>query len=61
MSPTGHSRRPRLGNLLFTILVPGSGAILVPRWILQRFESTASATAWPAAAVIALGFALYLS
>jgi protein-S-isoprenylcysteine O-methyltransferase Ste14 len=60
MSPQGTAVSLALRNLLFTIVVPGSGAILLPRWILQRFDSTASATAWPAVALIALGLALYL-
>jgi hypothetical protein len=60
VSPQGTAVSLALRNLLFTIVVPGSGAILLPRWILQRFDSTASATAWPAVAVIALGLALYL-
>jgi protein-S-isoprenylcysteine O-methyltransferase Ste14 len=49
-----------LRNALFTVVVPGSGAILLPRWILRRFDHTATATAWPAVAVIAFGVALYL-
>jgi protein-S-isoprenylcysteine O-methyltransferase Ste14 len=47
-------------NLLFTVVVPGTGAVWLPSWILTRFDPTAVATAWPAVAVIALGTALYL-
>ncbi len=49
-----------LRNLVFTLVVPVSGAVLLPRWVLSRFDSSADPTAWPAVAVIALGVALYL-
>ena len=47
-------------NLLFTIVVPGAGAVWLPWWVLTRFYSTAGAVAWPALAIIALGVTLYL-
>jgi protein-S-isoprenylcysteine O-methyltransferase Ste14 len=47
-------------NLLFTIVVPGAGAVWLPWWVLTRFDATATAAAWPALIVIALGAALYL-
>jgi protein-S-isoprenylcysteine O-methyltransferase Ste14 len=47
-------------NLLFTIVVPGAGAVWMPWWVLTRFDSTAVAAVWPALFVIALGTALYL-
>jgi protein-S-isoprenylcysteine O-methyltransferase Ste14 len=47
-------------NLLFTIVVPGAGAVWMPWWVLTRFDPAAAATAWPALFVIALGAALYL-
>ncbi len=47
-------------NLLFTIVVPGAGAVWLPWWILTRFDAMAVPAAWPAVAVIALGAALYL-
>jgi len=47
-------------TLLFTIVVPGAGAVWLPWWILTRSHPTAGPVAWPAAAVIALGAALYL-
>ena len=50
-----------LRNLLFTIVVPGAGAVLMPWWVLRRFDATAAAAAWPALVVIAVGAALYLS
>jgi protein-S-isoprenylcysteine O-methyltransferase Ste14 len=49
-----------LRNLLFTIVVPGAGAVLMPWWILRRFDATAAVAAWPALAVVAAGAALYL-
>jgi protein-S-isoprenylcysteine O-methyltransferase Ste14 len=49
-----------LRNLLFTIVVPGSGALLMPWWVLRRFDPTAPAVAWPALVLIAVGAALYL-
>ena len=50
-----------LRNLLFTIVVPGAGAVLMPWWVLRRFDTTGAAAAWPALVVIAVGAALYLS
>jgi protein-S-isoprenylcysteine O-methyltransferase Ste14 len=46
-------------NLLFTLVVPGAGAVLLPRWVLARFDSAAAPTSWPAVAVIVVGIALY--
>ncbi len=47
-------------NLLFTIVVPGSGAIWIPWWILTRGGAIPTAAAWYAVALIAAGAALYL-
>jgi protein-S-isoprenylcysteine O-methyltransferase Ste14 len=47
-------------DLLFTLVVPVSGAVLLPRWVLSRFDNAAAPAALPAVAVIALGAALYL-
>jgi protein-S-isoprenylcysteine O-methyltransferase Ste14 len=47
-------------NLLFTIVVPGAGAIWLPWWVLKRFDPAAVPAAWPAVAVIAIGAGLYL-
>jgi protein-S-isoprenylcysteine O-methyltransferase Ste14 len=49
-----------LRNLLFTIVVPGAGAVLVPWWVLRRFDATAAGAVWPALVVVAAGAALYL-
>ena len=48
-----------LRNILFTLVVPGAGAVLVPWWILAG--SGAAATQWAAVVLIALGVALYLA
>ena len=49
-----------LRNLLFTIVVPGAGAVLMPWWVLRRFDATAAVATWPALVVVAAGIALYL-
>ncbi len=48
-------------NLLFTVVVPGSGAVWIPWWILTRGGATPEPVAWYAASFIAAGAALYLS
>ncbi len=47
-------------NILFTIVVPGSGAVLIPWWILTRGSATPEPVAWVALVPIAVGAALYL-
>lgn len=47
-------------NLLFTLVVPGSGGVWIPWWILTRGDATPQPVAWPAIALIAAGAALYL-
>ncbi len=42
-------------NFLFTVVVPGLGAVLIPRWVLARFDRTASPTEWQAVVVITVG------
>lgn len=49
-----------LRNLLFSIVVPGSAAVLVPWWILTRGGATSAPMERPAVAVIAVGAVLYL-
>jgi protein-S-isoprenylcysteine O-methyltransferase Ste14 len=46
-------------NILFTVVVPGAGAVWIPWWILTRGGAAPSPRAWPAVAVIAAGAALY--
>ncbi len=50
-----------LRNLLFTLVVPGAGAVWIPWWILTRDGATPRPVAWPALVVIAAGAALYLA
>jgi protein-S-isoprenylcysteine O-methyltransferase Ste14 len=47
-------------NLVFTVVVPGAGAVWAPWWILTRNGHTATPAAWVAVVVIAAGAALYL-
>jgi protein-S-isoprenylcysteine O-methyltransferase Ste14 len=49
-----------LRNLLFTVVVPGSGGVYVPWLILTRGGASPTPVAWPAGAVIAIGVGLYL-
>ncbi len=68
---SGHAARRRvpprqvwslaLRNLLFTVVVPGSGGALVPWWILTHGQAAPEPAAWPAVAVIAAGAALYVA
>jgi protein-S-isoprenylcysteine O-methyltransferase Ste14 len=48
-------------NLLFTLVVPGSGAVWIPLWILSRRGSMPTPAAWYAASLIVIGAVLYLS
>jgi protein-S-isoprenylcysteine O-methyltransferase Ste14 len=56
-----HSWSLAIRNLLFTVVVPGLGGVVIPWWILTHAESTPAPVAWPAVALIALGAALYFS
>jgi hypothetical protein len=60
MNRTSSTLSLTLRNFLFTLVVPVSGAVLLPRWVLTRFDNAAAATEWPAVAVIAVGVTLYL-
>lgn len=48
-------------NLLFTVVVPGSGAVWIPWWILTRGGAIPTPATWQAASFIIIGAALYLS
>jgi protein-S-isoprenylcysteine O-methyltransferase Ste14 len=48
-----------LRNVLFTIVVPGSGGVYVPWLILMRHGGWPTPAAWEAVVVIAVGVALY--
>jgi len=60
MKQPGSTLSLALRNLLFTVVVPVSGAVLAPRWVLRSFDPTAEPTMWPAVAAIAFGAVLYL-
>ena len=51
MNPTmrhaGSALSLALRDLLFTLVIAVSGAVLAPRWILTRFHATAAPTVWP--------------
>ncbi len=49
-----------LRNLLFTVVVPGTGGIYLPWLILTRHGAAPTPVAWPAVAVISAGVGLYL-
>lgn len=48
-------------NLLFTVVVPGLGAVYVPWWILTRGDAMPTPIAWYAITLIFIGVALYFS
>ena len=48
-------------NVLFTFVVPGSGAVWIPWWLLTRGGKPPQPVAWPAVTLIAAGAALYLA
>src|SRR5512133_3226413 len=47
-------------NLLFTVVVPGLGAVWVPRWTLTSEGRGPAPPAWAGIGVIAAGAALYV-
>ena len=46
-------------NAVFTVVVPGLGAVWLPWWLLTHDHGTPAPTAWEAVPVIAAGAALY--
>jgi len=48
-------------NFLFTLAVPGLGAVALPWWILTRSGGAPVPTGWYSLGVIAAGAALYLT
>jgi len=48
-----------LRNLLFTVVVPGLGGVLIPWWILAHSHATLDPAAWYAVVVIVFGALLY--
>src|SRR5499427_5749557 len=49
-----------LRNLIFTLVVPGAGAIYAPGWILTRGGATPHPVAWYGLALIVVGVGVYL-
>lgn len=52
--------RLALRSILFTLVVPGAGAVAIPWWLVARSIPTTARFAWPGAILIALGAGLYL-
>jgi protein-S-isoprenylcysteine O-methyltransferase Ste14 len=50
-----------LRNVLFLVVVPASGAMYGPWWILTREGGSPRPIEWPALALILIGIALYLA
>jgi protein-S-isoprenylcysteine O-methyltransferase Ste14 len=50
-----------LRNVLFTLVVPGAGAVYAPWWILTRGGGNPQPVIWPAMAIITGGVVLYLA
>jgi protein-S-isoprenylcysteine O-methyltransferase Ste14 len=48
-------------NFVFTLVVPGLGAVWIPFWILSRSGVTPEPVAWYAVSFIIMGTALYLA
>jgi protein-S-isoprenylcysteine O-methyltransferase Ste14 len=48
-------------NLLFSVVVPGLGAVVLPWWILSRRGATPARLQLPALAVIAVGGGIYVA
>jgi len=50
-----------LRDALFTLVVPGAGAVYAPWWILTRGGANPRPEAWPAITLIVAGVALYVA
>jgi protein-S-isoprenylcysteine O-methyltransferase Ste14 len=50
-----------LRTLLFTLVIPATGGVYLPRLIQTREPSAPAATGWPGVALIAAGVGLYVS
>ena len=53
--------RLALRNVLFTLIVPGAGAVYGPWWILTRGDASPRPVVWPAVALIIGGVVLYIT
>lgn len=49
-----------LKNIVFTLVVPGTAAVLVPWLVLHNAQPTFDLLTWPGALLIVLGFLLYV-
>lgn len=49
-----------LRNLVFMIIVPATGAVYAPWWILTRGEGSLRPVVWPALLIIVVGVAVYV-
>jgi protein-S-isoprenylcysteine O-methyltransferase Ste14 len=59
-SSMGRTLGPILKTILFTLVVPGTVAILVPRWLLGGFRTPQNRPlTWLGAAVFVVGAAIY--
>ncbi|HLZ28108.1 MAG TPA: methyltransferase [Chloroflexota bacterium] len=50
-----------LRNIVFTLVVPGAGAVYAPWWILRQSGPTPEPVAWYAGIVIVAGVTLYVA
>jgi protein-S-isoprenylcysteine O-methyltransferase Ste14 len=50
-----------LRNLLFTVVIPGLGAVCIPWWILTHSPAASKPSEWTGVVLLALGAALYVS
>ena len=49
-----------LRSTLFTLLVPGTGAVLIPSWMIYGHFPDRAGSGWPGVILIILGAGLYL-
>ena len=55
-----HALRPILQTILFTIFVPGTVAVLVPRWLVGGFSTPSGGPlTWLGALIVVAGAAIY--
>ena len=60
-APAGEPMSIALRNILFTVVVPGAGAVYGPWWILSRGGALPVPVAWLAILPIGFGVALYIT
>ncbi|MGO8875323.1 MAG: methyltransferase family protein [Acidimicrobiales bacterium] len=47
-------------NIVFSLVIPGVGAVLLPWWLLSHDWRLPSPSVWPALAVVLVGLSLYV-